>query len=351
MKKGFYCWITILFMLLLSCTESSDSKKNVKKGSAGPSEILVQVKEIKPELLTEKIYTTGSVVANEEVELQSEAAGRITYIGFKEGDLVSKGQLLLQINQSDVAAQLRKLDIQIKQAEDDEERQRKLLKMGGVSQEQYELALHNVKTLKADRDYIASQKAKTSVFAPFTGIIGLRNISLGSNITTSTIIAGLQQIDPAKIEFSVPEKYKYRLKDNALINFTVTGSTRQFSGKVYAVDPKIDIATRTVKAKATAPNDDRMLIPGAFAKIELILERNEKAVLVPTEAIVPVMDGEEVYVLKNGKAASVPVKTGVRLEESIEVEEGLATGDSVIITGIPYLRDGSPVKLQKSAKK
>lgn len=313
----------------------------------------VQVHVLKGEPLDNSIVTTGTLMANEEVELVSELAGRVTLIGFDEGGSVSAGQVLVRINDDELQAQLRKAEANLKLATDDEGRKKQLLAVSGISQEQYDASQAALAGLKADADDLRARIAKSTIRAPFSGKVGLRSVSEGGYVASNTIIAKLQQTDPMKVEFAVPERYGRTMKPGAPITFTLEGDTATYAGNVYAVDPSVDAATRTVKVRARSPNKDGRLIPGAFAKVDVRLDRINDALVIPAEALIPDIQGQKVLLMKGGKAVSARVQLGNRSANSVQLTSGVQAGDSVIVTGLLALRDGAavrPVLTQAPAK-
>lgn len=289
---------------------------------------------------------SGNIEANESVVLRSEVAGLVTGIYFKEGTSVSKGAVLVKINDSDIQAQLK--DALTKQAlsTTNENRAKQLLQKGAISQEEYDISLADLQSLKAQVQLIRAQLAKTSVVAPFSGKVGLRSISVGEYLTPSTSIANLLSINPVKISFSVPEKYMGQIKLNSEISFTTSSSSKVFTGKVFAIEPGINQQTRTLQIKALAQNPISELLPGSFAQIKLTLNTIKDAILVPTEAVIPVLEGKIVYVVKNGMAQQVNVIAGTRTASSLLITSGLNVGDTVLTTGAMSLKPDAPVKVK-----
>jgi membrane fusion protein (multidrug efflux system) len=303
---------------------------------------------INSQVLDNKIEIVGSILPNEKVELRSETSGRITSIPFTEDAKIKKGDLLVKIFDQELRAQLKKIKIQQELADLEEGRKKKLLEIKGISQEEYDIASNQARSLSADVDLIQAQLAKTEIRAPFNGVVGLRYVSEGEYVSSSTLIATLQQIDPIKIEFDIPEKYGVYVKKGSTINFTVTGSDKIYHGTVYAIEPMVDVSTRTFKVRARTSNNDYSLRPGSFIKIELLLEKNKSAILVPTESIVSSIFGQKVFVCSNGMALTRKVKTGIRNETMIQITEGLEINDTVITSGIMQMKDSTRVKIKIS---
>ena len=326
-------------LLLAAC---GGSEEQVAGGGVMPP-MAVQVHVLRAEPLDNSITTTGTLLPNEEVELVSELAGRVTLIGFQEGGNVSAGQVLVRINDDELQAQLRKAEANLKLGQDDEGRKKQLLAVSGISQEQYDATQAQLAALQADADNLRAQVAKSTIRAPFSGKVGLRSISEGGYVGSNTLIAKLQQTDPMKVEFAVPERYGRIMKPGAMIHFTMEGDTSTYTGEVYAVDPSVDATTRTVKVRAHSDNRAGHLLPGSFAKVDVRLERISDALVVPAEALVPDIQGQKVLVIKNGKATSQRVMTGIRTANSVQITNGAQPGDSVLVTGLLAVREGMPV--------
>lgn len=306
---------------------------------------LVEAVIAKADTFDNSIFTTGTVLAGNEVELHSEISGLITGIFFEEGTKVSKGQLLVKLNDADLQAAMLKLKQQLSLAEKKEYRQKKLLDAAGLSQEEYDNTLNNLEIIKADIKLLEAQINKTEVKAPFDGQIGLRNIDKGAYISPAVSIATLFDADPVRIDFSIPGKYSSLVSKGDNIEFSIQNSSNTFIAKVYAVQPGIDFNTRTLQLRAIADNNEAIIIPGSFANIKLILKKNNSAVMVPTQAIIPVLKGQIVYIYKNGIAEPVDVETGERTDTKINILKGINIGDTVICSGLMQLKPKDKVKI------
>jgi membrane fusion protein (multidrug efflux system) len=221
------------------------------------------------------------------------------------------------------------------------------LEKDAISQEEYDNALNRLNTNTADLKLLEAQLDKTQIIAPFEGVIGLRYISDGAYITPNTVIATLYNISPAKIEFAVPGRYSTQVKPGQKILFTIESDDRNFVGEVYAIEPRIDPTTRTLKIRAIAENSRGLLLPGQFVKVGLILSSIKNAILVPTEAVIPDLNNHKVFIMEGGKAKEVKVETGMRTDKELEILSGLNLGDSLITTGILQLRAGMGVQVMK----
>jgi len=329
-------------MLLAGCGDNNS--RPASRGGA-PASAPVEAVVVKPQLLENRIYATGTLLANEEVELRSEISGRVTGVFFAEGSHVQKGALLLKINDKELQAQLKRKEYEQALAADEERRQRALLDINGISRENYDKSLNSLNMLRAEHDLIQSQLAKTEIVAPFDGFIGLRYISEGGYVTPSVLISTMQDTDPMKVEFSVPEKNARRLKKGTEISVRIGDSPETSKGVVYAVESMIDPGTRTIKARATIPNPDGTLIPGSFGKVEATLDRVPDAIVIPSGALIPRINDEIVYVCRNGKAQLLSVKSGIRTESGTQITQGLAPGDTLIVSGLLQLTDGKDIQI------
>jgi membrane fusion protein, multidrug efflux system len=326
-------------------SEKPGAAKPVDPKAGGKTSVKVII--VKTASLEDKIQTAGSILANEEVEIRSEISGRLIKLYFKEGDYVRKGAILFHLNDDDLKARLRKLQFNKKLAEDNEFRQKRLLEKEAISQREYDIAVNSVNTIQADIEDLQAQIAKYVVRAPFDGSIGLRYISEGSFISPTTRIATLTNLNPAKLDFSIPAKYAQSVGKGSKVSFTIDDNSERHTATVFAVDPKIDPQTRTLQLRATAPNPKRELIPGAFTKIELVLKTKAGAILIPTEAVIPEASGSKVFIVENGKAKSVKIKLGVRGEKDIEVLEGLSKGDTLITVGSLQVKPDGEVEIKE----
>jgi membrane fusion protein, multidrug efflux system len=300
---------------------------------------------IVPTNMNELIYSNGTLRPDEEVDLSFETSGKIVKINFTEGTRVKKGDLLAKINDLPLQAQLEKLEVQLKMAEAKEFRQKSLLDKDAISQESYDQIQTDVRSIKADINLIKARILETELRAPFDGTIGLRYLSEGSYATSSTKIAKLVKISPIKIEFSIPEKYSSEIKIGYPVTFTIDGNKKIFDASVYAVDPKIDVDTRVITLRALYPNTNEELKSGKYTHVNLLLSKIDNTIAIPTEALIPEMEGVKVFVFKKGKARSVKVQTGLRTESKIQVTDGLKFGDTLITTGIMQLRENLMISL------
>lgn len=333
----------IVIKVLFLKPETADAPKQGGPGQNMPVKVTGYV--VNAQSIQNELFSSGSVIANEEVALRPEISGKLIAVNFKEGGRVQKGALLAKINDADLQAQLRKLQVQAGLYRDREARLKGLLDIRGVSQDEYEAGVNQLKTVAADIDYTRAQIAKTELRAPFSGRIGLKQISVGNFVSTSDVIASIQNTDELKLDFTVPEKYAGSVKVGDEVLFSVESRTGEFTAKVFAIESAIDKETRNVMVRAVYNNAKGDLIPGAFAKVRLVMNNIEGALMVPTEAVIPELKGKKVFVVRSGKARPVSVVTGLRDDARIQITEGLQPGDTVITTGIMSLKPDAPVQL------
>jgi len=307
----------------------------------------VRAHRVVPTQLIERLATTGTVRANEEVEIVSEISGKISAIHFREGSQVASGQLLLKIDDSELLADRQRALYRVELAERAEARQKQLLDDGVISSETHDVALGELNVLRAELQLMEAQLLKTEIRAPFGGVIGLRWVSPGSYLSSQTRIASLNDLDPVKLDFSVPERYSALMKVGDEISFAVEGFDRSFPGTVYAVEPSVDVTTRSLRVRARCPNSDGVLIPGVFANVDLVLRSISDALTVPSIAVIPELGGKKVFVFEDGVAQPRKVESGIRSESAVQITSGLAEGDIVLISGLLQLQPGLEVEIEE----
>lgn len=318
-----------------------------KAPKGAPKKNILNVNAIiaKPQTLSDNIFINGSLLPDEEVDLSFETSGKIVEINFKEGSHVKKGDLLAKVNDRHLQAQLQRLTAQLKLAEDRVYRQSTLLERDAVSQEAFEQVKTDLATLKADIEVVQANIALTELKAPFDGVIGLRGVSVGSYATPSTFVAKLTKVSPVKVEFAVPEHYADDVQVGYNVEFSLPGKLEPFKAKVYAKESKIDPVTHTLTVRALYDNHKGETLAGRYASVNLEKQRIENAITVPSEAIVPEMGVDKLYLYKSGKAQPVTVTTGIRTDAAVQIVSGISQGDTIIVSGTLQLRMGLPVKL------
>jgi membrane fusion protein (multidrug efflux system) len=337
-------FVYIVLIAIAGFSFASCGKKKVNepsKGQSGRGQIKVDAIITKPTLLTNQITISGSLLAFEEVALMSEMAGRVVQINLPEGKLVRKGTLLVQLYNDDLLANLKKFQAQLEVQEKIYQRQSDLLKVDGISQSDFDQTSLDVNTIKAGIEVQQTLIRKSQILAPFDGIIGLRNISVGAQISPSTQIATIRMEDKLKLDFSVPEKYSSEIKPGLNVKFTIYGKDTEYDATVIATEGGIDATTRNIKVRALVNSKSEELVPGGFTNVQLTLGENKDAILIPTQAIIPQERNKSVIVSKKGKAHFVLVKTGVRKESMVEITDGINVGDTVVTNGLLFLKEGA----------
>jgi membrane fusion protein (multidrug efflux system) len=348
-RRGVGILVALAIIAVLAIPKILELRKASAPSSSEPAKKILRVRaqRIMPSQLTERLATTGTVRANEEVEIASEISGKISDIHFREGSEVAAGQLLLKIDDSELLAEQQRALYRVDLAERAEARQQQLLDDGVISSETYDVALGELNVLRAELQLIEAQLLKTEIRAPFSGVIGLRWVSPGSYLSSQTRIASLNDLDPVKLDFTVPERYTSLMKAGDEISFAVEGFDRAFPGTIYAVEPSVDATTRSLRVRALCPNTDGALIPGVFANVDLVLRSIPEALTVPSIAVIPELGGKKVFVFEGGAAQPRTVETGIRSESAVQITSGLADGDIVIISGILQLQPGLAVEIEE----
>jgi membrane fusion protein (multidrug efflux system) len=348
MKKKSTIWIAVFIVLLLAFiwkvgfTSSKDKSKNPDSKERTQKKVDAYV--LKPSLLINEISVSGSLQAFDEVTLQNEVAGRIVKINLPEGKFVKKGTLLIKLFDDDLQATLKKQESQLAIQQQIFKRQSELLKVNGISQNDYDQTILLLNSIKAEIEVQKTLIRKTEVLAPFDGIIGLRNVSIGAIVTPSTLLSTIRTGNKIKLDFSVPEKYGSAIKTGMKVKFSLYNNENQFDATVLATEQGIDASTRNLKVRALVNSKSNQLLPGAFTNVLLRLSENKNALLIPTQAIIPQEQDKSIILAKNGKAHFVTIITGIRNASSIEIIKGVQAGDTIITSGLLFLKEGSKLK-------
>lgn len=325
---------------------TTKEKGNKRERSSSPRRaLLVNAIVLKPTKISDHFSTNSTLLPSEEVDLTFETSGKITEIYFTEGSFVQKGTLLAKIRDTPLQAQLQKAVAGQKLAESKAYRQKALLAQDAISQETYDEAVTQVETGRADIALLQARINETELRAPFDGVLGLREVSEGAYVSPTNRVTRLSKVSPLKIEFSIPERYTDIIKKGTSISFHISGDTVIHQATVYATDSKIDVETRTMLLRAFYPNTNQKIPPGRYASVSLQLVQEEKGMTVPTEAIIPEMGRQTVYLARNGQAEQVEIIPGLRTESVVQVLGGLQFGDTVLTTGILQLRQGLAIRI------
>lgn len=331
-----------IFSAFVNCHQQPSGKNPLAK----PSAPLLSVEGfvVKPVDLKQSIQISGTLKPLEETVLMSDVAGRVVSINLSEGKFVKQGTLLVKLFDEDLNASLKKSLTQLQLAQQTEKRQSEMIKINGISQSDYDMAVLQVSSINADIEILKAQVRKTEVRAPFDGVIGLRNVSPGAQVSPQMPLATIRAVQQLKLDFSVPEKYADAIHPGLKIKFSRQGSEAKYDATVIASERGIEAATRTLKARALVNSKTDSLAPGSYAVVELQLGENKKALMVPTQAIIPQEQSKQLIVARGGKANFLTVKTGVRQASLIEVLDGIAAGDTIVTTGLLFMKPGAALK-------
>jgi membrane fusion protein (multidrug efflux system) len=298
------------------------------------------------QLVDKQVEVNGSVAATDYVELHPETNGRVVFLQIPEGKIVQAGTVLARLNDADLQAQLEKIKVQLELANINEQRNLQLLKVKGINQSDYDISLQQVKSYKTDLAYTQSLIDKTIVRAPFTGQLGLRQISLGAFINTSSTIVTLQKTDHLNVDFTLPEKFGSYVKVGKRINLEgINESKQKLTATIFAIEPQIIISTRNIKVRATLQGK---MQPGAYVKVYLNESQQKPSILVPANILIPESKKKQIVLIKKGVASLVEVETGYRTATSVEITKGVNLGDSIVVAGMLFVREGSKIKIGKT---
>ena len=334
-----------LFITSCDSKRKKDAAAQQKAGPRPPARVDGFI--VQTETVSESIEVPGTIVADASTEIHPEVSGRIVSLNVKEGAYVSKGAVLAKLYDADLQAQRRKLEVQLKMAQQTEERYNQLQKIGGISKQDYDVTALQVSNIRADLAIVNTEISRTVVRAPFSGKLGLKATSIGAYVTPQSIITTIQKTNGLRIDFNVPEKYTGAIKKGQYVNFTVEGNDRMYTAVVMATESGIAETTRSLTIRAQVKGDETGLIPGGFAKVRLAFEPNQNALMIPTQAVIPQSRGKKVYVFRGGTAEFVDVETGVRDSSNIQIISGLNKGDTVIVTGLLSLKPDAKVNIRQ----
>jgi membrane fusion protein (multidrug efflux system) len=329
-------------VLAVACKEKPKSADKFNPNAP----VSVDVTIAATQKVDKQIEANGTVLANDFVELHPEVNGRITFLQVPEGKLITAGTVIAKLNDADLQAQYAKASAQLELAVINEKRNKQLLAIKGINQSDYDASLQQVKSLQADLAYTKSLVEKTIIKAPFTGQIGLRQVSVGAYISTSTTIATIQKLDQLKLDFTLPEVYASYVSVGKKVNIaTASSNGNNIEGTITAIEPQIIAASRNLKVRTSFKGK---VLPGAYAKVYLSETNAKPSIMLPSNVIIPDSKSKQVVVVKNGKAKFVNVETGYRTQTAVEITKGLQVGDSVIVAGMLFVKEGSKLKIGKT---
>lgn len=337
--------IPVTLVLLLAACKGKKEKEAAASKPAGGGPALVDVLIAQPEQISNTVEANGTVVSFEYVELRPEVQGRLTYLQVPEGTVVTQGTVIARVNDADLQAQMNKTRVLLDLAQKTEARLAKLIAVGGINQADYDAVLSQVNGYKADLAYTQALIDKTVIKAPFSGLLGLRQVSPGAYVTPTTVIASLQQVDKVKVDFTIPEQYSKLIRKGAEVEVVTDFSkAEKHKAVIVATEPQISSISRNLKVRTVLQGVKAN--PGSFVKVYLTRKQEHPSILVPTNSIIPDDKNKQVVLVKGGKAAFVNVKTGIRTEDMVEVISGINVGDSVVVTGVLFARPKGPVKVR-----
>ncbi|TAH12250.1 MAG: efflux RND transporter periplasmic adaptor subunit [Sphingobacteriia bacterium] len=340
---------TIIGLSFLVLIFSCKQKKEAPAQSAKPQSVpIVDVIIAGGSTISNTVEVSGAVIPNETVSINSEISGRLTYLNIPDGGNVSQGSVLAKINDADLQASVSKTKVLLDMAQKTEQRLKKLISINGINQADYDLALNQVNGFKADLAVTQAQIDKTIIKAPFSGVLGLRQVSPGAYVTPATVLTTLQQVDKVKIDFNVPESYTGLIKKGRMVTIQTNEADTKRKAEIVATDPQLNATTRNLKVRAVLNGSS--LNPGTFVKVLLDNSSGGNAIMVPTNAIIPDARAKKLIVVKDGMGVFVDIETGFRSAGMVEVTKGIKIGDSVVVTGVLFVRPKLPVKV-RSVKK
>lgn len=342
------CFLFFFTVILAGCKD--EPKVAAPAGGRQTGPLTVDGFVVEEQTISDRVEVPGSLLPQEETQIKSEVTGRIVVLNFKEGTNVQRGALLIKLFDEDLQAQLKKLQVQLQIAVKTEERNKDLLEINGISQQEYDLSALQVENLNADIQSVKIAIGKTEIRAPYAGKLGLRNVSLGAYVSPNEVLTTLSQVDDLKLEFSIPEKYAKDLKVGSIIAFRVDGGQQDHKASVIATETGVDPTTRTLKVRARVIANHRELVPGVFARVNLQLGKDTKALLVPTQAVIPQARGKQIVLLRKDSALFVSVETGLRDSAFVQVLNGVRAGDTVVTTGLMAVRPKVKLKMTKVSR-
>ncbi len=332
--------LQLLLMIFISCKSKDKDQAGAGKAAPIPVEVVVASNED----VSGNLEVNGSVLANEMAELHPEVSGRLIYLNLPDGANVKEGTLLARVNDADLQAQLEQQKTQLELADKTLKRLSDLLKVNGVNQADYDAALSQVNTVQALIKVINAQIDKTVIRAPFTGELGIREVSPGSYVTPQTLIGSIHQIDKVKIDFTVPETFASLVIKGNQVKIQADGFKENLDATITAIEPQINTVSRNIKVRAMLVKG--IIHPGAFVKV--YLEQNRKGIMVPSNCIIPDALSNQVVVVRKNKAVFVNVETGLRNTNLVELTSGVNPGDSIIVSGMLFVRPNAAIKVKKT---
>ena len=324
---------------------SGTSTQASDKGATGaPAAVIVEAVAASTAAMPQMITAVGSLRSDESVTLRPEVAGRVVAIGFEEGRAVTKNAMLVKLDPAINEAEVQQAKANLTLAKSKYERAIDLQKQGFISGQARDEAENNLKVAEAAEALATARHSKTLIRAPFSGIIGLRSVSIGDYVKEGQDMVNLESIDPLKVDFRIPENYLKQVQVGQTLELALDALPgKTYQGKVSAINPLVDAAGRAIVIRALVKNADTALRPGMFARVKLLTKEALDAIVLPEQALVP--QGEDQYVFRvvDGKAVRTKVEVGQRRDSRVEILKGVAAGDMIVTAGQLKIRDGTPV--------
>jgi len=317
--------------------------------AGNPSAVLVEVAAVEARTLVDDVSAVGTLVSNESVVLHPEVAGRVAAIHFRDGSVVKKGAVLLELDAAVQAAELQQARAELTLAEANARRIEDLFAQQFVSSSARDEATSKLAVARAAVALKQAHLERTRVRAPFDGIVGIRKVSVGDYVKDSDALINIEDIATLKLDFRLPEVYLGRLSPGQMLEVTSDVTPGEvFPATVDAIDPQVDAEGRAVLLRARLDNARGHLRPGVFARVRVLVDRRDGVLLVPESALMPA-PGQTQYIFRveDGLARRVEVETGVRRATEVEIVRGLKSGDRIVVAGQIKLRDGAPVSVAR----
>jgi membrane fusion protein (multidrug efflux system) len=335
----------LLAAIIAACTtQAEDLSKHKVESPTAPPATPVDGVIVQPGTVSENLEVTGTLIANQQVDIVSELTRRIVRVNVKEGSKVSQGTLLFQLDDADLQAQLERFRRQEKLAQLNETRLKDLISHEAIAQQDYDEAATNLSVLEAQILELQVMISKTRITAPFDGRIGMINVHPGAIVSINTLLTDIEDNSLVKVEFAVPEKYAHVIIPGSEHVFTIASDQNKYTAKVTARGASLNENTRTLLVRAVAKNPGERLIPGQSARLNLELNTSADALTVSSNALIPSSAGYTVYVSRKGQVEAVPVQIGQRSAESVVITSGLHKGDTVITSNLLRLGPGAGVQ-------
>jgi len=348
-KKNYILLIIGALLLILIVIKIISNSKKEQTESTKPVAQAVQAECIiaKDTLINFTFKAVGNIRANESVEIVSELSLRLVSIHFEEGSHVKKGDVLFQLDDAELQANLKKVKAKLDLAVETEKRNESVLTSGGISKQVFDESASNRKVFEAEVESLNVLIGKTKIMAPFSGVIGIRNVSEGAYLASGKVLTTLEDISRLKIDFTISQTYANMIRKGERFNFSVDGNPASYTAVIEAINPSINQNSGNLRVLAIVENSDPALKAGVTVSITMVSKSTISAVYVPTQALIPTPGGYHIFVVENGKAGYRPVTTGIRSETMVEISKGVKPGDTVLVSGFMKVRPDSRVKISK----